>query len=71
MNFYNEKDPHAAQWLRNLIEAGEIPGGVVDERSIVDVRGDDPPAATSLHFFAGIGVWARAVLEAEARHGPT
>ena len=38
---YNEKDPHAAAWLRNLIAAGEIPDGVVDERSIVDVSGDD------------------------------
>ena len=22
MNYYNEFDPYAAQWLRNLIEAG-------------------------------------------------
>ena len=36
MNFYNEIDPYAAQWLRNLIAAGHIPAGVVDERSIED-----------------------------------
>lgn len=32
--FYNENDAKAAQWLRNLIEAGLIPAGDVDERSI-------------------------------------
>lgn len=33
--YYNEFDPFAAQWLRNLIDAGLIAPGVVDERSIV------------------------------------
>jgi DNA (cytosine-5)-methyltransferase 1 len=61
---YNEIEPYAAAWLRNLIALGEIPDGVVDERSIVDVRGDDL-AGCDVHFFAGIGVWARAVAEAE------
>ena len=37
MNYYNEIDPFAAQWLRNLIKAGLIPAGYVDERSITDV----------------------------------
>jgi hypothetical protein len=36
--YYNEIDPYAAQWLRNLISAGHIAPGDVDERSIVDVR---------------------------------
>lgn len=35
--YYNEIDPYAAQWLRNLIEAGHIAAGVVDERSIEDL----------------------------------
>src|SRR5690606_39795265 len=39
--YYNEFDPHAAQWLRNLISAGVIAPGDVDERSIEDVRPDD------------------------------
>ncbi len=39
--YYNEIDPFAAAWLRELIKAGEIADGVVDERSIVDVRPDD------------------------------
>ena len=27
MNYYNEFDPYAAQWLRNLIDAGHLPNG--------------------------------------------
>lgn len=27
--YYNEIDPYAAQWLRNLIDAGHIADGVV------------------------------------------
>lgn len=39
--YYNEIDPYAAQWLRNLIAAGHIAPGDVDERSIEDVHPDD------------------------------
>jgi DNA (cytosine-5)-methyltransferase 1 len=59
--YYNEIDPYAAQWLRNLIAAGHIAPGVVDERSIVDVRPDDLAGFTQCHFFAGIGVWSYAL----------
>jgi DNA (cytosine-5)-methyltransferase 1 len=59
--YYNEFDPYAAQWLRNLIDAGHIAPGVVDERSIVDVRPDDLDGFTQCHFFAGIGVWSYAL----------
>ena len=58
--YYNEFDPYAAQWLRNLIEAGLIPKGDVDERSIVDVSADDLAGYRQCHFFAGIGGWALA-----------
>ena len=58
--YYNEIDPYAAQWLRNLIAAGHIAPGVVDERSIVDVRPDDLAGFTQCHFFAGIGGWSYA-----------
>ncbi|HGP0335447.1 TPA: DNA cytosine methyltransferase [Klebsiella quasipneumoniae] len=54
---YNEIDPFAAQWLRNLISAGHIAPGEVDERSIEDVTPDDLRGFTQCHFFAGIGVW--------------
>jgi DNA (cytosine-5)-methyltransferase 1 len=56
--YYNEIDPYAAQWLRNLIAAGHIAPGEVDERSIVDVRADDLHGFTQCHFFAGIGGWS-------------
>ncbi len=59
--YYNEIDTYAAQWLRNLIAAGCIAPGDVDERSITDVRTDDLKGYTQCHFFAGIGVWSYAL----------
>lgn len=59
--YYNENDPHAAQWLRNLIAAGHIAPGDVDDRSIKDVRPDDLAGYTQCHFFAGIGGWSYAL----------
>jgi DNA (cytosine-5)-methyltransferase 1 len=61
VNLYNEIDPYAAQWLRNLIDAGHIPPGVVDERSIVDLDPDELRGFTQCHFFAGIGGWSYAL----------
>lgn len=61
MNYYNEIDPHAAQWLRNLIEAGLIPAGDVDTRSIEDVIPNELRGYTQCHFFAGIGGWPLAL----------
>lgn len=58
--YYNEFDPYAAQWLRNLIDAGHLPAGDVDERSIVDVAPSDVAGYAQCHFFAGIGGWALA-----------
>ena len=62
--YYNEIDPYAAQWLRNLIDAGHIAPGVVDERSIEDVRPSDLAGFTQCHFFAGVGVWSLALRRA-------
>lgn len=59
--YYNEIDPFAAKWLRNLIAAGHIAPGEVDERSIEDVTPDDLRGFTQCHFFAGIGVWSHAL----------
>ena len=59
--YYNEIDPFAAQWLRNLIAAGEIAAGDVDERSIVEVKADDLAGYNQCHFFAGIGGWSLAL----------
>lgn len=35
--YYNDSDPAACAWLRDLIAAGHLPAGEVDERSILDV----------------------------------
>lgn len=59
--YYNEFDPYAAKWLRNLIAAGHLPEGEVDERSITEVRGLDLGRFGQCHFFAGIGGWPLAL----------
>ena len=61
MNYYNEFDPYAAQWLRNLIDAGQLPKGEVDSRSIKDVRASELIGYTQCHFFAGLGGWSHAL----------
>lgn len=62
--YYNEFDPFAAQWLRNLIAAGHIAPGDVDERDIRLVQPDDLRGYDQCHFFAGIGVWSYALRQA-------
>lgn len=59
--YYNEIDPYAAQWLRNLIAAGLIAPGDVDERSVIDVRPAELRGYAQCHFFAGIGIWSCAL----------
>ena len=60
-SFYNEIDPYAAAWLRNLIKAGLIPDGEVSTHSIVDLRPSDLSGFDQCHFFAGIGGWSQAL----------
>lgn len=59
--YYNEFDPFAAAWLRELIKAGLIADGEVDERSITDVQPEDVRGFTQCHCFAGIGGWSLAL----------
>lgn len=59
--YYNEIEPFAADWLRNLISAGLIAPGEVDTRSIKDVSAADVRGFTQCHFFAGIGGWSAAL----------
>jgi DNA (cytosine-5)-methyltransferase 1 len=49
--------PHT---LHNLIKAGHIAKGVMDERSIEDVHPSDLSGFTQCHFFAGVSVGALA-----------
>jgi DNA (cytosine-5)-methyltransferase 1 len=62
--FYNEKDPKAAEWIRELIKAGIIASGIVDERSIEDVVPAELAEFSQCHWFAGIGVWSYALRRA-------
>ena len=60
-SYYNDSDPFCADWLRNLIDAGEIPPGDVDERSITDVTAADLDGYAQCHLFAGIAGWPLAL----------
>jgi DNA (cytosine-5)-methyltransferase 1 len=55
--YYNEVDGYCCDWLSNLMDAGQITAGKIDDRSIVDVRSDDVLGYERVHFFAGIGGW--------------
>lgn len=68
--YYNEIDPFAAQWLRNLIAVGHIAPGDVDERSVEDVHSSDLKPYTQCHFFAGIGGWPLALRIARLASAP-
>lgn len=61
MNYYNEFDPKAAAWLRELIAAGEIPDGDVDTRDIRQVQAHELTGYIQCHFFAGIAGWSEAL----------
>ena len=62
--YYNENDPFAANWLRDLLAWGLIAPGDVDERSVSDVDAADLAPYTQCHFFAGIGGWSIALRKA-------
>ena len=55
--YYNEFDPFAAKWLRELMRDGLISEGDVDERDIREVTRNDVKRYNRVHLFAGIGGW--------------
>lgn len=59
--YYNDADPAACAWLRELIAAKLLPDGEVDGRSILDVEPADLRGFAQCHFFAGIGGWPHAL----------
>lgn len=59
--YYNEFDPFAAAWLRELIKEGVIADGEVDERDIKTISPDEIKGFAQCHFFAGIGGWSYAL----------
>jgi hypothetical protein len=66
--YCNEFDRYAAQWLRNLISAGHIAPGDVDERDIKDVRPSDLQGYTQCHFLRGS---ASGATHCDSPDGPT
>jgi DNA (cytosine-5)-methyltransferase 1 len=48
--YYNELDPFAAAWLRELIADDLIAPGDVDTRDIKDVSADDLKSYTQAHW---------------------
>jgi DNA (cytosine-5)-methyltransferase 1 len=59
--FYNDNDPAVAAWLRELVRAGQLPDGVVNEQPIQNLDAKAFRAADQCHFFAGIGGWPYAL----------
>ena len=59
--YYNDVDPFVCQWVRNLIKAGLITPGDVDERPIEDVQATDLGGYDRCHFFCGIAIWDHAL----------
>ena len=57
--FYNDNDPKAAAWLRELVADGHLPAGEVSTVSIKEILPD--ACADTSHFFAGIGGWPLAL----------
>lgn len=55
--YYNEIDPFCCNWISNLMDAGLITPGVIDDRSIKEVRPDDLAGFQRIHMFAGIAGW--------------
>jgi len=61
MILYIDIDPFCCKWMENLIEAGQLPDGIVFQ---FDVREINPICLNEIdqvHFFAGIGGWAYAL----------
>jgi site-specific DNA-cytosine methylase len=63
--YYNDTDEYCCNWLANLMLAGLIPEGDIDQRSIRDVTPGDLRGYTQCHFFAGLGGWSNALRRAE------
>ena len=57
---YNEIEPFAAQWLRNLEAKRHIAPGRVETRSIAELQPNEIDSP-QFHAFAGIGVWSHAL----------
>ena len=59
--YYNDSDAYACGWLQNLMDAGLITPGFIDNRPIQKVRAKELRGYDRVHLFAGIGGWERAL----------
>lgn len=57
MTYYNDREPFAAAWLRELMADGQITQGDVDERDVWDIVPQELREYRRVHLFAGIGGW--------------
>ena len=53
--FYNDNDRRAAATLREMIAAGLIGNGVIDERDVATIQPQELAGFDRVHLFAGIG----------------
>lgn len=60
-NYYNDIDPAACAWARELIKMKLVPDGEVDNRSILDVSPYELKGFVQVHLFAGILGWSKAL----------
>ncbi len=58
---YNEIDPFCCDWLSNLMDAGLITPGKIDQRPVQELSPDDVRGYERVHFFAGIAGWDHAL----------
>ena len=55
--YYSEIDPFCCAWLSNLMDAGRITPGRIDDRDVQEVTADDVRGYDRVHLFAGIAGW--------------
>ncbi|MES2342354.1 MAG: DNA cytosine methyltransferase, partial [Pseudomonadota bacterium] len=61
MDYYGDNDPGACEWIRELMAAGLVPEGVVDERPIQEIQAADLAGYRRVNLFAGIAGWVHAL----------
>lgn len=59
--FYNDIDPFPCIWARELMAAGVIVAGTIEQRSIASVSPEEVSRCTQVHLFSGIGAWSLAL----------
>jgi DNA (cytosine-5)-methyltransferase 1 len=62
---YNDSDHFIANWLRQLIAAGQITNGEVLDQPIANLQPADITGFNRVHLFAGIGGWDLALTAAD------